>query len=248
MMQGESGFSSQPLLGTPALPVEKRYCGGRLSKRACIFTTIMSVLVTLAIVCVIVFVGVVPAKVRDAVESSTMDFSSIILRNPTNSSLSIDAVCHVKSKSSQKAKLHAATMTMYYGSKKIGTLPMPETMVEGAETTFSVGGQLAIDDMSSFTDFAAHLVQDNEVAWRLTATLTVTPYIKGLGPLSDVHDVKFDKQVTLRGMSGLRDVDISNFRINDSTKTQLLAKADVKLYNPSVFSFEVNYWFNIEFV
>lgn len=130
------------------------------------------------------------------------------------------------------AELSAMDVDIFCSEQLFGRMHMPSTSVHalGSTTTDVPSQPFHVMDAASWQNCLQQIVRNKQVRLQLKSTVSV----KAVG--TTFQDVSFDNKVTIAGMDGLRDAQITALDLSNSTLTELVMHADLCVKNPSSIS------------
>jgi hypothetical protein len=163
-----------------------------------------------------------------------VDFTSINISEPTDSSFILTADGFISVSPLLAAQMHALELRVEYDGELLGHAHMPELQVRG-HTAFSLVNNFRVENIHAFNRFAHAILFAPSITWRLIATASISPTVFGIS-LPTYTDIPFDKSIELRGCNGLTDVSVNVFNMAASTEQHVVANTTVIIQNPSVFA------------
>ncbi|KAI9720411.1 MAG: hypothetical protein M1812_002917 [Candelaria pacifica] len=192
--------------------------------------------VTLIIVLPLVYVAY-PKIAQDGVNDSTLEIQSMSLTNPTTDSFDLELKTVVRSDNQYHPNLDAFNASLYINNtdgKPFSYIQIPA--VHATKEALSISNQTVnIADFSSqFADYAGVVLGSEQY----------NLIVKGR---TDLHEMKFptttvdyNKQVTLKGLNGLKGFNVTSFQIllkAEPDGANMIGK--VYIPNPSIMTIEM---------
>ncbi|KAJ9072548.1 hypothetical protein DSO57_1026401 [Entomophthora muscae] len=85
-----------------------------------------------------------------------------------------------------------------------------------------------IDNECVFSSFAGQLIESDSMVLQLTGDVTILAF--GIFP---IHNLKLDKSCPVKGMKGLKEMDVKDVFVCDGTEDYLLMKINCSMFNPA---------------
>lgn len=139
--------ATTPLLGTAARDDRRRYCGGRLSRGACVgLAATVSVTLGLMFGSLLGLFVVAPHVVKARASSATIDFKSIAMSNPNKSSVDVHVDFSIDTHSVFSAFVAATDIDVLVGGKTLGTFSLPASKLQSSSpTVMHLASTLVVD-------------------------------------------------------------------------------------------------------
>ncbi|KAI9757284.1 MAG: hypothetical protein M1835_000660 [Candelina submexicana] len=221
------GMGTKPSLGSRVKAHYKKFWWLHL---------LILIAVTLIIVLPLVYVAY-PKIAQDGVNDSRLEIQSMSLTNPTTDSFDLELKTVVRSDNRYHPHLDAFNASLYLNNadgKPFSYIQIPA--VHATEEALSTSNQtVKIADLSSqFADYASVVLAREQY----------NLIVKGR---TDLHEMRFptttvdyNKQVTLRGLNGLKGFNVTSFQIlvkPEPDGANMLGK--VYIPNPSIMTLEM---------
>ncbi|KAG0237854.1 hypothetical protein B0O80DRAFT_409402 [Mortierella sp. GBAus27b] len=198
-------------------------------RRYWVFCAIMTV-VTLAVGVPLALFVILPKVAQVILNNSTMQFNSIQITNPQNTSLvmAMDGTLGNTGPFSATIQFPEPIM-VYYNDVLLGSMVLPETKASGGKGTLKAEPTFNINDEAAFGSFSADMLSQPTFTWVLKSQVTIA----ALG--RTVSNLKLDKALTLSGMGGFPGVRILKFDLpSDAPPGQgINLSIDTEMNNPS---------------
>ncbi|KAF9956522.1 hypothetical protein BGZ65_002641, partial [Modicella reniformis] len=198
-------------------------------RRFWVFCAIMTVIVLAVGVPLALFV-ILPKVAQVILNNSTMQFNSIQITNPQNTSLemAMDGTLGNTGPFSATIKFPEPIM-VYYNDVLLGSMELPETKASGGKGTLMAQPTFSIHDEAAFGSFSVDMLNQPAFTWVLKSKVTIV----ALG--RTVSGLKLDKALTLSGMGGFPGVKILRFDLpSDAAPGQgINLSIDTEMINPS---------------
>lgn len=222
----------------PLLPAEQR--DGRAGRRRLwprAQRVALALLGTLALLGVAYAVASsqVRAIATRAIRGTAMDIRRMRLTHPGRESVQLNISLVLASGSAFPALVAPAEFEIEYRGHVVGRFPSPEMEIRHGENAQAFpNATLAIENRTAWDAFARDMMQERELQYAIRGALNIR--VRLLGGLLVFHakDVPLEKNMTLKGMDGLRAMKIADIQMTDSTQTQVHAKIKTCIYNPSI--------------
>jgi hypothetical protein len=126
-------------------------------------------------------------------------------------------------------------VTMSYAGQAVATFMLPQVNARaGVDNILSLTQRAVLPSQAVFTDFGVGLLLQDSVTAHLSGMATISTEVFGL--TLTLHDIPFEKDVSIAGAGGLRQSEVLDFSLATSTGTTAVANLTVRLTNPSVAS------------
>lgn len=130
------------------------------------------------------------------------------------------------------ATVHAMETQVLYDGDQFGKVLIPATEVSsGDDNPFDVDSTFHITNDTAWIRVGRALANSSLLNWSVAGMASVTAHILGF-PMT-FSDIPFAKQVVVKGFDGLRTVNVTTFRMNESTPEAVILNVDVLVWNPS---------------
>jgi hypothetical protein len=212
--------------------------GWRMTRRRFLSIVSLITLVLVVVVTIIFLYAIIPLIISSVVGHTNLNFSSILIEQPTNSSVMLTKALHLTNVGPWEAILHSANLTVYQVDDKetilLGYCVLPDLHING-DTSFVEKSEFFIANFKAFGNFAHRLINTDSVEWLALSTVDVTPIIAGIH-LPVASGISFRKNIILSGCGGLKQNKIESFAITQSNGSSVGVAITVSLYNPSIFA------------
>jgi len=130
------------------------------------------------------------------------------------------------------ATVHAMETAVMYEGEEFGKVLIPATEVSsGDNNPFDVDSTFHITNDSVWVQVGHALARSPTIDWSVAGTASVTAHVLGF-PMS-FSGIPFEKTVSVKGFDGLKKVNVTTFRMNESTPEEVVLTVDALVWNPS---------------
>ncbi|KAF9981330.1 hypothetical protein BGZ75_007419 [Mortierella antarctica] len=194
-----------------------------------IFCAIMTVIVVAVAVPLALFV-ILPKVAQSIINKSNMEFSSIQITEPTNTSMvmAMDGSLTDTGPFSATIKF-PEPIEVYYNEILLGSMNLPDTKASGGKGSLLASARFTVADEKSFGSFSADMMNNAQFTWTLKSKVTIV----ALG--RTVSNLDLNKNLVVAGMGGFPNVRILKFDLpSDAAPGQgINLVIDTALNNPS---------------
>ncbi|KAF9364539.1 hypothetical protein BGX34_001257 [Mortierella sp. NVP85] len=193
------------------------------------FCAIITV-ITIAVGVPLALFVILPKIAQVILNNSTMQFNSIQITNPQNTSLEMAMDGTLGNTGPFSATIQfPEPIRVYYNDVLLGSMVLPETKASGGKGVLKAQPTFNIQDEAAFGSFSADMLNQPTFTWVLKSKVTIV----ALG--RTVSDLKLDKALSLTGMGGFQGVRILRFDLpSDAAPGQGINLAiDTEMNNPS---------------
>ncbi|ORX81255.1 hypothetical protein K493DRAFT_342419 [Basidiobolus meristosporus CBS 931.73] len=182
----------------------------------------------------VVVYGVVPWVAQRALNHSKIVFLSTNITQPKPDSFMMEVSAILENVGRIPATSQPTSVDIYYKEQHIGRADMPGMLISSDSGPFEIATKFVALDRTALGVFAADMVALPKITWTMKGNVDVVA--KGL----HVRGLKLDKEVTLEGLNGAKNITLNSFDLpgNDPTGGIHL-EASSTLFNPSNISLEV---------
>ncbi|KAJ3103348.1 hypothetical protein HDU96_009295 [Phlyctochytrium bullatum] len=200
-------------------------------------------LVLLAVLIPVTLLVLMPKIAQDAINSSSLTFSSVNISDVTDASYTLSSRGRVENAGAFDADISfAGPVSVFWTDRpngaadlKLGSMSLPGFSVSGsAPKSGNVDipkAKFEIESLDAMSDFSKFLISQGGFSWRLKGSAEA----KALG--ITLKGLSLDKVVKLPGFGGLTNVTISQFDLPESDLTKgININTKTIVQNPSVIS------------
>nr|CCA20189.1 conserved hypothetical protein [Albugo laibachii Nc14] len=180
----------------------------------------------------------------NAIHSTEMTIKRMHLKNPTNSTVSMDITMQIRSNQFFSAHLQPGIFHIRYIGQIVGKFQAAlirirhgENIIKLENQTLNIGTlSLNKRNTSGWNTFARDMIRNTHIRFRLDALLSISVPI---GPFRLTADhIALKKHLDLQGLQGLKTLRIGSIEMSHSTPHKVLANVNACVYNPSVLSLQ----------
>ncbi|KAL3656877.1 hypothetical protein V7S43_018217 [Phytophthora oleae] len=169
-----------------------------------------------------------------AIKDTTMHIERMDLSQPSTSSVTLNLSLSLMAASPFPATVESATFSINYEDHHVGSFQAPEMKItHGTNDQVFPHSTLNIVDKEAWDQFAGDMMRKSDIQYEISSTLNIHVRLLGLVTLS-ASDIPLKKVMAFKGMNGLKDMQIIQVDMQNSTQKQVLAAIKTCIRNPSV--------------
>ncbi|TMW58727.1 hypothetical protein Poli38472_010286 [Pythium oligandrum] len=222
----------EPLLPVGASPVKRRAPWHQRHRKALLVLGGVSAVLLVALVIVQTQIHRIATN---AIAATEMSIQRMELTQPLAHSLTLSLALLIQSPSFFTAELAATNFTIRYQEGVVGVFAAPSmTVKQGRNLQQFANTSLEIANRTTWDAFARDLMQNPALTYEINGQLALR--VKILGGLIHLSasDIALVKTMSSDGMNGLKQMEIADIQMTNSTQKQVIATIKTCLYNPSV--------------
>ncbi|KAG9300203.1 hypothetical protein G9A89_002649 [Geosiphon pyriformis] len=190
-------------------------------------------LIFLAILIPVLILVVFPKTIQNKINKSTITITSLSISPPiTESSFRLLTKLKIKTAGSLDASIRFPDpVNIIWNGTVLGNVRFSKTNIHHGEAEIESNEEFLITKKEKFKEFTKVLLNDKEFTWTLDGKATV----KALSITKSGLD--FKKDILLAGGNGLKNVNVTSYKISPASITTLGQSIQADLYNPSSITF-----------
>ncbi|RLN44010.1 hypothetical protein BBJ28_00009732 [Nothophytophthora sp. Chile5] len=199
----------------------------------------LTAVVGVALVLLGVAYGIVSSQIQriatNAIKTTTMRIDQMDLSHPSLHQVTLDLRLALNSASVFPAAVDPATFCIMYQDQQVGSFLSPAmTIRHGNNMQIFPNATLQIANHSAWDAFARDMMRLPSVEYAIRGQLNI--HVRLLGGLLrfSASEVPLEKNMSFNGMDGLREMQIAEVNMSNSTETQVLATIKTCIRNPSI--------------
>lgn len=170
----------------------------------------------------------------NAIESTGMRISSMDLTLPRENEVQLSLKMQLTSSSPFSATVEPANFSILYQNQEVGRFQAPGMQINhGVNAVAFPNATLRISNRTAWDGFAGDMMRQQSVQYEIQGKLSLHVRLLGIVKLS-ATDVPLQKSMSFNGMHGLRDMEIADVDMGQSTQTQVVAAIKTCVRNPSI--------------
>lgn len=211
----------------------KQICG----KRIRVWHLLASLLLVLVMIGLLGSFVVVPHTIQGVIDKTELSFNTITMDNISNSTFSITANGSISHSGPFTATISpSGPFAIFYKGYQLGNMEIPVVNVKGGapQTPMIISNNVVtVSNSSHFANYGSDLLNSDSADWELRGYVNV--HALGI----TFHKYKFIKTVTIPGMKGLVDTQITAFNVPGDGPGYLNVSVNATIFNPSFVSMHV---------
>ncbi|KAF4317035.1 hypothetical protein BBO99_00002882 [Phytophthora kernoviae] len=222
--------SQEPLLGLhddPHKSKPRAWYRSRLAKVLGVFIILLGVIYALVS-------SQIQRIAAAAIKTTQMSINRMDLSLPQNTSVVLNLGLELKSTSPFSASVEPATFRILYQDQIVGSFLSPAMKIShGVNSQVFPNSTLEIANRTAWDQFAGDMMRRESIQYQIQGQLNIYVRLLGIVKLS-ASDVPLEKNMTFLGMDGLKEMQIAEVDMTESTPTQVLARIKTCVRNPSI--------------
>ncbi|POM57955.1 Hypothetical protein PHPALM_37469 [Phytophthora palmivora] len=170
-----------------------------------------------------------------AIKDTVMHIETMDLSRPESASVTLNLSLSLMAASPFPTTVEPAIFSIKYEGLEVGTFQSPYMKItHGTNTQLFPNSTLTIRNKKAWNQFAGDMMRLPKVEYEITSTLNI--HVRLLGGLVrlSASDIPLKKTMKFKGMDGLRDMQITQIDMGNSTQEQVVATIKTCIRNPSV--------------
>ncbi|KAG7400466.1 hypothetical protein PHYBOEH_005494 [Phytophthora boehmeriae] len=222
--------SQEPLLGQHDTP--------RKSKPQTWYRSRPVKVLGVSVVLLIVIFALVSSQIQRiasaAIKTTQMSINRMDLSLPKDSSVVLNLSLELTSTSPFAAYVEPVTFLILYQDQTVGSFLSPAMKIShGVSRQVFPNSTLQITNRTAWDQFAGDMMRRESMQYQIQGRLNIHVRMLGFVKLS-ASDVPLEKSMTLQGMNGLKEMQIAEVDMTESTQMQVLARIKTCVRNPSI--------------
>lgn len=169
-----------------------------------------------------------------AIKDTVMHIERMDLSHPSTASVTLNLSLSLLAASPLPATVESATFNIKYEDHLVGSFQAPEMKItHGTNNQKFPNSILTIADKHVWDRFAGDMIRNSDIQYDISGSLDIHVRLLGLVTFS-ASDIPLKKTMTFKGMNGLKDMQIVQVDMQNSTQEQVVAAIKTCIRNPSV--------------